>query len=190
MDPRPDEIPSSRSLESWTRLLAQGDDAAWHWFHQRHYLALLRYAAQSCGNPSAAGDILQQAYLRIARHAKPFTEEDDFWHWLCCVVRSCAVDHVRQVSRRSALMERFALWRTSIVETEACRDPSGSTGSAIAEEALACLPAEDASILRRKYCDGFTTEELAAALGISSKAVEHRLARLREEVRAIILRIQ
>ncbi len=46
MDSTPVEQPSTTALESWTRLLAEGDDAAWRWFHERYYLPLLRYASQ------------------------------------------------------------------------------------------------------------------------------------------------
>jgi RNA polymerase sigma-70 factor (ECF subfamily) len=190
MHPKPDDLPSSRPLETWTRLLAEGDEAAWRWFHHHYYLPLLRYAAHSCGNPSAAADILQQAYLRIARHAKPFTTESDFWNWLCCLVRCAALDHIRHRSRRSALMEKFAHWRAARSATDATWHPATNSPAALADEALASLPPEDAAMLRRKYCDGSSTDELAAALGISAKAVEHRLARLRHDLRDIILRLQ
>jgi DNA-directed RNA polymerase specialized sigma24 family protein len=59
-----------------------------------------------------------------------------------------------------------------------------------AQEALAKLPAADACLLRRKYYDGSTTDELADELGATSKTIEHRLARLRGLLRDIILRIQ
>jgi RNA polymerase sigma factor (sigma-70 family) len=187
---RPHDQPSSLPLEGWTRLLAEGDESAWRWFHEGYYLSLLRYAAHSCGNVSAASDIVQQAYLRIARHAKPFTEESDFWKWQCCIVRCVALDHVRHITRRSALMEKFAHWRASQSQDEAAWHPSNNYSHSLTDEALAKLPAEDAALLREKYCNGNTTDELATALGITSKAVEHRLARLREQLREIILRIQ
>ena len=91
---------------------------------------------------------------------------------------------------RSTLMEKFSHWRASHTGEEAEWHPSGNHTLALADEALAKLPAEDAALLRSKYCDGSTTDELAAKLGITSKAVEHRLARLRAQLREIILRIQ
>lgn len=186
----PHEQPSSLPLEGWTRLLTEGDESAWRWFHESYYLSLLRYAAHRSGNASAASEIVQHAYLRIARHAKPFTEESDFWKWLCCIVSCASMDHVRQITRRSALMEKFAHWRAMQSQAEAEWQPSNNHTLSLTEEALAKLPTEDAALLREKYCNGNTTDELAIALGITSKAVEHRLARLREQLREIILRIQ
>src|ERR1700735_1856542 len=46
------EQPAERALAEWTRLLADGDDEAWRWFHARYYLSLLRYAAHRSGDAS------------------------------------------------------------------------------------------------------------------------------------------
>lgn len=190
MDSIPHDQRSGPVLEGWTRLLAEGDEAAWRWFHESYYLPLLRYAAHRSGNASTAGEIVQNAYLRIARHAKPFAAETDFWSWLCCIVRCAALDHARHITRRGALMEKFAHWRASHTDDEAEWHPSNNHALALADEALAELPAGDAALLRGKYCEGSTTDELAIALGMTTKAVEHRLARLRSQLREIILRIR
>jgi RNA polymerase sigma-70 factor (ECF subfamily) len=190
MNSTPREQPPSHALEGWTRLLAEGDDAAWRWFHDRYYPSLLRYAAHRCGTPSAASEIVQDTYLRIARHAKPFTREADFWGWLCCIVRCVAIDYSRQIKRRSLLMEKYSHWRASQSDDETAWHPSKQDNLALIDEALAKLPDEDATLLRRKYCEGSTTDELASALGTTSKAVEHRLARLRKQLREIILLTQ
>jgi RNA polymerase sigma-70 factor (ECF subfamily) len=184
------EQAAGRPLADWTRLLADGDDAAWRWFHSRYYIPLLRYAAQRSGDVSAASEIVQQAYLRIARHAKPFSEEPDFSNWLLCLVRCAAMDHSRSRARRSLLAEKFAHWQAARSEPEACWHASTDQNTELAKEALESLPAEDADLMRRKYCDGSTTDELAADLATTAKAIEHRLARLRARLRDIILRIQ
>lgn len=180
----------ARSLAESTRLLADGDDEAWRWFHARYYVALLRYAAQRSGDASAASEIVQQAYLRIARHAKPFAEEADFSNWLRCIVRCAATDHTRHRVRRSLLSEKFAHWRAAHADTDFEQHFSTNDNAALANDALAKLPAADAELLRRKYCEGISTNELAGELATTSKAIEHRLARLRGALREIILRIQ
>jgi RNA polymerase sigma-70 factor, ECF subfamily len=184
------EQAGGHSLAHWTRLLADGDDGAWRWFHARYYVTLLRYAAHRSGDASAASEIVQQAYLRIARHAKPFTDEPDFANWLCCIVRCAAADHSRSSARRSLLVEKFAHWRAARSEPDADWPASANDNAALASEALAKLPDADAALLRRKYCEGSTTDELATELATTPKAIEHRLARLRGQLREIILRIQ
>lgn len=182
--------PSSHALQGWTSALAKGDEAAWRWLHEHYYLSLLRYAAHRCGDASAATEIVQDAYLRIARHAKPFVSESDFWGWLCCIVRCVASDYRRHIRRRSLLMEKYAHWRASRSDDGAEWHPSTKHALALINDALAKLPDEDGALLRGKYWEGRTTDELATALGTTSKTVEHRLARLRKQLREIILRIQ
>ena len=190
MESETTERSAGRALAEWTRLLADGDEEAWRWFHARYYVTLLRYAAHRSGDASAASEIVQHAYLRIARHAKPFAEESDFSNWLCCVVRCAAVDHTRHITRRSLLAEKFAHWRAAQPGPDASWQASTNHTADLTDEALSKLPAEDAALLRRKYCDGSTTDELATELATTAKTIEHRLARLRERLREIILRIQ
>jgi RNA polymerase sigma-70 factor (ECF subfamily) len=178
------------ALEDWTRRLAQGDEESWRWFHQRYYLPLLRYASQRVGNPSHASEVVQQSYLRVARHIRPFTSEGDFWNWLCCVVRCAAVDHGRTASRRLLLMEKFAHWRASHAPDHTPSPATTPAASALLDEALATLSGDEANLLRRKYCEGWSTQDLATELSTTPKAIESRLARLRERLREIILNIQ
>ena len=184
------EKASTRPLADWTRLLADGDDSAWQWFHERYYVTLLRYAAQRSGDASSASEIVQQAYLRIARHAKPFSTEKDFSNWLFCVVRCAALDHTRYRARRSLLSEKYAHWRASQADSDHDWHFSANHRADLTQEALSKLSADDSELLRRKYCEGSTTDELAEELGTTAKTIEHRLARLRGLLREIIIRIQ
>ena len=190
MDSGVNDGPVEPTLADWTRRLAQGDDEAWRWFHQRYYLPLLRYATQRVGNPSNASEIVQQSYLRVARHIRPFAAEGDFWNWLCCVVRCAAVDHGRNASRRLVLLEKLAHWRAAQAPEDAQGPAATQPAAALVEEALGKLPGDEAALLRRKYCDGWSTQELAADIGTTPKTIENRLARLRERLREIILNIQ
>jgi RNA polymerase sigma factor (sigma-70 family) len=169
--------------------MRDGRDEAWNVFHRRYYVALLRYAASRVACPDDAVEIVQQAYLRIARHIKPFTDETDFWRWLACVVRCAALDHQRGVVRRAMLLEKFALWR-EVRQSTVVGSPGAHAVDSLAHEALMKLSVEDAQLLRLKYYEGWSVDQLAANAGTTSKAIENRLARLRQRLREIILRIQ
>jgi len=177
------------SVFNLTRGMRAGNDEAWSEFHRRYYLALLRYAATRSAGSDDAMEIVQQAYLRIARHIKPIKDEAHFWHWLACVVRCAAADHQRGVVRRSILLEKFAHWRQVQQNTAAPLPPSPAEDS-LAHEALTKLSAEDAQLLRLKYYEGWTIDQLAADARTTPKAIENRLARLRQRLREIILKIQ
>ena len=180
--------PSDLLLPDLTRRMRKGDDEAWNEFHRRYYLALLRYAASRAARPDDAADIVQHTYLRIARHIKPFTDEEVFRRWLMCVIRCVAVDQQRGVVRRVHLQEKFAHWRE--VQRATDKLPEGSGTTSLANEALLKLSVEDAQLLRLKYYDGWSVEQLAADARTTPKTIENRLTRLRQRLREIILRIQ
>jgi RNA polymerase sigma factor (sigma-70 family) len=186
-----DDTTSNRSdllLPDLTRRMRLGDDEAWNEFHRHYYFALLRYAVSRAACPDDATEIVQQTYLRVARHIRPFTDEEHFWRWLMCVIRCVAVDHQRKVVRRALLMEKFAHWRE--VQRTTDRLPDVSKATSLANEALLELSVEDAQLLRLKYYEGWSVEQLALEARTTPKTIENRLARLRQRLRAIILRIQ
>jgi RNA polymerase sigma factor (sigma-70 family) len=106
------------------------------------------------------------------------------------VVRCAATDHGRNTSRRMVLLEKWAHWRAAQAPEEARWPAAAELAPALVEEALGRLPGDEADLLRRKYCDGWSTQELAADLGTTPKAVENRLARLRGRLREIILHLR
>lgn len=176
------------SLSQQTAQMQVGCDDAWRWFHQRYYFFLLRYATARSSGPDDAAEIVQLTYLRIARHIRSFENETDFQAWIACLLRCTAVDYSRAITRRAALLEKFAHWR----ELRNQKETSGSFEplSARANEALAELLESDARLLRRKYYEGWSTQELAVDAGTTPKAIENRLARLRHKLREIILNFE
>jgi len=55
------------------------------------------------------------------------------------------------------------------------------------EESLGELPPEDRVLLENKYLEGDTVRDLSAVAGVSEKAMESRLLRLRRQLRERIL---
>lgn len=168
--------------------MREGRDDAWRWFHNRYHFTLLRYATARSSSPDDATEIVQLTYLRIARHIRSFENEGNFRAWLGCFIRCTAVDYARGITRRAALLEKFSHWqdRRQHCETRASLERL----TTLTDEALAKLPETDARLLRRKYYEGWSTQELASDAGVTPKAIENRLARLREHLRHIILLIQ
>jgi RNA polymerase sigma-70 factor (ECF subfamily) len=176
-------------LADLTRAMANGDDDAWRNFHARYYLPLLRYASSLGTVQADASEILQHAYLRIARHIKIFPNENDFWRWLICILRCAAADYRRGKARRAILLEKFSHWQESqhIQPSDACAINSVNS---LVQDALAKLPSEDARLLRQKYYEDMSVEQLAACENTTAKAMENRLSRLRQKLRDKILQIR
>jgi RNA polymerase sigma factor (sigma-70 family) len=158
------------------RGLVRCDEAAWRDLHGR-YFARLKSQAMSRGVPEGdAAEIVQRVYLRVLRHAKVFETESSLLAWLACLTRCEAIDSTRRSKRRGWLGERFQQWQET-------RSAGHRMDGADLESALLTLDEGDRRLLARHYVDGWSQEELAAEQRTSVKAVESKLARLRQRLR-------
>lgn len=169
-----------------TRRLAAGDEAAFREFHDRYFHPLYRFLlVVSRGSVIEAQEALQETLLRVARYARPFAEEDAFWCWLKMVARSAARDAGRKQHRYLNLLRNYALrWLPIASPGEAAAEDAWSGPL---EESLLALDAGDRQLVEGKYLRGATVRELAAQSGLTEKAVESRLLRLRRQLREQLL---
>ncbi len=162
---------------SLTKGLSCCDEAAWRAFHDQYYGEIHGFARSRGAAECDAPEIVQGVYLRVIRHAKVINDAESFKRWLACLVRCEVIDHSRKRSRRNWLNERFQQWQESGRDTEGSRDDSGL------EEAMMVLSENDRTLVHRHYLDGWSQLDLANEQGISVKAVESKLARLRKRLR-------
>ena len=152
-------------------------------YFDRLYCFLLVVAR---GREDEAQEALQQTLLRVVRYAKVFASEEVFWGWLKALARSAARDGGRQRQRYSALLERFSSFvQGSQSQPQAAADED--TLRDLLDETLAALPLQERQMIEGKYLLGETVRELAARTGLTEKAVEARLGRLRQQLRRSLL---
>jgi RNA polymerase sigma-70 factor (ECF subfamily) len=170
-----------------TRRLAAHDEAAFREFHARYFDRLYQFLLiVARGQEHEAQEALQETLLRVVRYAREFETEEVFWDWLKAAARSAARDAGRKQRRYLNLLQNFALrW-----QIHAPRPSPGDDNplSALLEESLDTLDPQDRRLIEGKYLDGETVRELSAQTGLTDKAVESRLVRLRRELRERLLR--
>lgn len=174
-------------IPALTASIRAGDENAFREFHRLYFDRLYRFlVVVARGNEDEARDALQETLLRVVRYARKFECEEVFWSWLKTVARSAARDGGRKQSRYLGLLRNFTLhWQNS---GQSPTSPAEAELADLLEEALEELNPEERSIIEGKYLQGFTIRELAADSGLTEKAVESRLLRLRQQVRKTILR--
>lgn len=180
--PLPASQSDSSPLRALTQALARGDDSAWNVFHRDFGPQIFRQLlAATRGDHDLASEALQQTYLRVARHVRPCDSEAQFVTWLRTVARTTLHDCWRKKRRfHQLLLRRHA-------------DPSDFTSPAdeaglldALEQALQQLDACDRALLEEKYFAGTDVRSLAQKRQLSTKAVESRLTRAREELRVLL----
>jgi len=169
-----------------TRRLAVGDEAAFREFHARYFERLYYFLlVMTHGQELEAQEALQDTLLRLARYVRSFPTEEAFWGWLKVVARSVVRDAHRKQHRYLTLLQRVALGWAPAPHPSATNadEPLGR----LLDEALGGLEAADRRLVEGKYVQGQTVSELARDSGLTEKAVESRLVRLRRCLREQLL---
>ncbi|HLP78535.1 MAG TPA: sigma factor-like helix-turn-helix DNA-binding protein, partial [Candidatus Paceibacterota bacterium] len=91
----------------------------------------------------------------------------------------------RKHRRYLALLERFACSRSHASELENLEEEQLKE---ILAESLQELPTEDRDLINAKYLQGVAVKDLSVLTGVSDKAIESRLLRIRRQLRERLLK--
>lgn len=139
--------------------------------------------------PAAVDDVMQEVALAAVRESAPPTDPAKVAPWLYRVAVRQTLIYRRKAGRRRKFKQRY---------TERAGNDSVSAGNPLdwllAEErrslvrrALHSLEARDAEILLLKYTENWSYHQISDHLGISHSAVEARLHRARQRMRAALV---
>ncbi len=177
-------LPAASEASALRRLTAavrHGDEMAFAEFYDRHSLRLYQHIlALARGDEPTAREVFQTVALKLARKMEVFDDEARLGAWCATLARHAFLDHCRARARR----ERLTAPLPDNLATEA---PPRLWAEAM-PHALAELAPADRELLQAAYIDARPLGELAAERGESYKAVESRLARLRQKTKAALLK--
>jgi RNA polymerase sigma-70 factor (ECF subfamily) len=177
---------ASGDVAALTRRLAAHEEAAFREFHARYFDRLYQFLLiVARGQEQEAQEALQETMLRVARRACAFDDEGQFWCWLKTVARNAARDGGRRENRYRALLENFF---TRKVATTAEPNDEEARLKTLLDETLDELSPNERRLVEGKYLDGSAVKELSADTGLTERAVESRLLRLRRQLRERLLK--
>ena len=179
---------TSPAIAVLTAALARGDEEAFRHFHALYFDRLFRFhVVLARGDEAAAGDALQETFLRLVRNVRTFEEEETFWCWLTVLCRSAAADGGRKRQRYWKLLSRYA---RSLISPAPCASQPEQREERLHEvvtQSLGELEAANRRLVEGKYFRRATMKELSEESGLSERAVESRLLRARRELREKIV---
>lgn len=174
------------SIADLTRRMSAGDEAAYHEFYDAYFDRLSRYLlVVTHGDEQAMREALQGAMVRVARHVRVFHSEPEFWSWLTVLARSAHLDDHRKRRRYLAFLDRFT--RHSRTVEDPGQTPSDDRLPALLQQGVARLDPDDRQLLEWKYTERRPASDIARGLNTTEKAVESRLARLRQKIKDTVL---
>lgn len=167
--------------------IAAGDERSCLTFVRRYQSRLFGLALAIVGEPTAAEDVAQEAFVRIVRHAAIFdARRGSVATWVLTITRNLAIDSVRV--RRGVPFDPHDSVFAELVGRDRSPEDSALLGDAVAQAraALADLPVEQRRAIVLASLYGRTAEEISKAesipLGTAKSRIRLGLATLRSRM--------
>jgi len=135
----------------------------------------------------AVDEVMQEVALSAVAQRSPLVEPGRLIGWLYQLAVRQALIYRRKAGRRRALVGRYA-HQQATGEQDPSPTPLGwllhDERRSLVQQALLRLPPRDADLLVMKYAEGWSAREMAERLGLKTTAIEARLHRARQRLRA------
>lgn len=179
--PSEERVQRERGLR---RAVLAGDEPAWRTLYDEAFAELRAYALWRCGGlRDLADEVVQDTWLIAVRRIRAFnTEQGSFLGWLRGIAAKVLRNHLNRQARRNGRLRQLGGEQAAEpTETDLERREEAERVA----RALADLPERYEAVLRAKYLEGRSVEEIAAAGNETPKAVESLLSRTRQAFRAL-----
>jgi RNA polymerase sigma-70 factor (ECF subfamily) len=167
-------------------LIGRKDPEAFEVLYDRHGGAAYSLAYRIVGEPAAAEEVTQEAFISVWRSGERFdATRGSVRSWLLSVVRNRSIDFLRSRAGKApklnfddeaVLEQRPAAERT---EEEALRRETASE----LRGAIGKLPGEQSKVIELAYFGGFSHSEIAEILGLPMGTVKGRMRLGLEKIR-------
>ncbi len=137
--------------------------------------SLVRLARLFVDDRDAAEDIVQEAFLRLARHAGKIDSIDRAPAYLRSIVLNLARDHNRR--GLVSLRHRAAAGREIDVVDDAADQLARTEQHRVVLDAVRTLPTRQRDCITLKYFEELSLHEIASTLGVSVNSVKTHLLR-------------
>ena len=162
----------------------QGRKEAFRPLVDAYFARLVRIARAIVGDAEDARDLVQEAYIAAYKALDTFTMGRPFYPWLRGILLNRCKVHLR-TRRRAAARSRAAAQRPGhwVLGATVTPAPERRRTSDLVRRAMAELDQQDREILALKHVEGYSYDELAAALDIGTGTVASRLYRARARLK-------
>ncbi len=175
-------MPRSRTAHDRPADAENQSPADWIHRHQHYVWRYLRYLGAAA---SLAEDLAQETFLAALHHDVPDRAEAQGLAWLRTTARNLYFLYLRQRRRRREVVSLLDLDLDAVYELQTHPDLGDSYLTAL-RHCLEGLGRRGQKVLRLRYEEACTRQEMAAAMSLSEQGVKTLLRRVKEQLRACI----
>ncbi len=165
-------------------LVLGGDDAAFEYLFTRYREAIHRLFVQRLGGANDADDLLQETFIKVYINLHRYSPDYTFGQWVYTIARNTFIDFVRKRQDDLPIDERFAAPASSAPTPEE-RVINKQQRKQI-EHYLDCLTPRYRTLIRMRFFDEYSYEEIAAKLALPLGTVKTQIHRAREQMCRLI----
>ena len=160
----------------------RGEAAAFETLYRSFERPVFTLALRLTGRREEAQDVLQDTMMKLFDRIAEFRGDSPFWGWL----RQIAVNEALMLlRRRGRLLTEGEFDEAALTDSEQLLPPRAAD-AAILGRALSELPGATRSVLWLYHAEGYTHEEIAAAMGKSPSFSKSQLARGTRRLRVLL----
>ena len=160
----------------------RGEAAAFEQLYRHFERPVFTLALRLTGRREEAQDVLQDTMMKLFDRIGAFRGDSPFWGWL----RQIAVNEALMLlRRRGRLLAEMEFDEAALSDGEQLLPPRAAD-AAILGRALSELPGATRSVLWLYHAEGYTHEEIAAAMGKSISFSKSQLARGTRRLRGLL----
>jgi RNA polymerase sigma-70 factor (ECF subfamily) len=160
----------------------RGEAAAFEQLYRSFERPVFTLALRLTGRREEAQDVLQETMIKLLDRIAAFRGDSPFWGWL----RQIAVNEALMLMRRRGkFVVEGELDEAMLADNEQLLPPRAAD-AAILGRALSQMPGATRSVLWLYHAEGYTHEEIAAAMGKSLSFSKSQLARGTRRLRVLL----
>ncbi|HXE58580.1 MAG TPA: RNA polymerase sigma factor [Gemmatimonadales bacterium] len=157
----------------------EGDPVAERALYEAHVDRVYRLAYRLAGDPDLAQDFTQETFIRVFDRLKEFRGEAALSTWITSVALSVAFNGLRKAKR---FRQREVALEQAAPVTGGSRRAEPDLKERLAR-AIDALPEGYRAVFLMHDVEGYTHEEIGAALGVRSGTSKAQLSRARAKLR-------
>lgn len=161
-------------------LVLEGDDTAFEYLFDRYRDAIRRLLVQRLGHASEVDDLLQETFIKVYINLHRYNPQYTFGQWVYTIARNTFVDFIRRRQDDLPIDERFAS-PPSLAPTPEESVINLQQRSQI-ESYLERLSPRYRQLIRLRFFDELSYEEIAAKLVLPLGTVKTQIHRAREQM--------
>ena len=165
-------------------LVLEGDDTAFEYLFNRYRDAIHRLFVQRLGGVNDADDLLQETFIKVYINLHRYNAEYTFGQWAYTIARNTFIDFVRRRQDGLSIDDRFAAPASSAPTPE--ESFINLQQRTQIEHYLERLTPRYRQLVRMRFFEEYSYEEIAAKLSLPLGTVKTQIHRAREQMCRLI----